>query len=133
MHHVAGFKFPAQLAVRRADCIDIPVAASEIDRALRHHRTRQKYVEWISNCLILRLHAMEPFRLEAPLSPGGELPLHRSGFGVQRIYPSVVACDINDSGRHRRARRYWTARYVLPNLPTGFRVNRVPFPSSPPK
>ena len=58
MHDIASFEFPAQIAGRRIQRIEIAVAAPQKNRALRHYRARQIDIERVGNGLIFRLHAV---------------------------------------------------------------------------
>jgi hypothetical protein len=41
VHDIVRFEFPAQIASRRIQRIEIAIAASKINRAVRHYRARQ--------------------------------------------------------------------------------------------
>ena len=82
VHDIAGFEFPAQIASRRVQRIEVAIAAPKINRAVRHYRARQKNIERISHRLVLRLQPIQPFRFKTPLATGGELPFQCAGLGI---------------------------------------------------
>src|ERR1700741_628058 len=59
MDHVAGGKHPPQRSGLVIELVNIPTAAAEIDKTIRHQRQRQVDVEWIRHQLSDRLYAVK--------------------------------------------------------------------------
>src|ERR1700704_4351062 len=125
MHDFAGFEFPFQLAGNGVERVQVSVPASEINRALRDHRTRQENVVLIDDRLGLRLEAVNSFRFEPALTAGGEFPFYRAGLRIERVKFSVIAGRVNDSVRDRGSAGRRAARGPLPNLAAGLGIDRV--------
>src|SRR5580692_6769499 len=82
---------PDALARLLVDRVDIAVAATNEDRAVRDGRRREEDIERIGHGLSGREKSMEVLAGEPPLTCRGKLPLHFSSGGVHPIDVAVVA------------------------------------------
>ena len=125
VNDVAGFEFPFQFAGRGVERVEVAVTTAEVDRTVRHDRTGKKNVVLIRNRLVLREKPVDSFRFEPTFAFGRELPFDRARPGVEPVKLSVIARGVNESVCDRRSARRRSGRCAFPNLPAGFRVDRV--------